>query len=348
LTSTHSLSSLLSICGTPPNGAGIYLHILWLESDPRFYLYVGQSQETQQRIQHHNDPRYRERYKSLHYYVWEKLGPNVKSAWVMLSAPGPDVLIDPLSLNLLEMWCSLTLQTLPKDTLAQYLPCETLAPQAGCHLNLASPLSQSVQSKGPEADGLGNLYASDDSLFKEYFKERVRQYRELRNSNDPFLRDYWWDNAKRAVNAANKTVRDRIRSESLEGMELPIAIRVKKSTQTFSVGPCLLSVPIELIRLAPKKILHVQCVLTESPDNDCYAQASRRSDDASRLLVRICGTDVDGKKFDGITYSNGQKCVYKANTLFDILAGRSLTESRNLPRRYMCCRQNSGRLTKYT
>lgn len=272
----------------------------------------------------------------------------MKSAWVMLSAPGPDVLIDPLSLNLLEMWCSLTLQTLPKDTLAQYLPCETLAPQAGCHLNLASPLSQSVQSKGPEADGLGNLYASDDSLFKEYFKERVRQYRELRNSNDPFLRDYWWDNAKRAVNAANKTVRDRIRSESLEGMELPIAIRVKKSTQTFSVGPCLLSVPIELIRLAPKKILHVQCVLTESPDNDCYAQASRRSDDASRLLVRICGTDVDGKKFDGITYSNGQKCVYKANTLFDILAGRSLTESRNLPRRYMCCRQNSGRLTKYT
>jgi len=51
---------LISIGGTIPKGAGIYLHILWREGETHSYLYVGQSTETETRIRHHNDPEYRQ------------------------------------------------------------------------------------------------------------------------------------------------------------------------------------------------------------------------------------------------------------------------------------------------
>jgi hypothetical protein len=128
----------------------IYLHVLWVEGEAEiFYLYVGQSTEAELRIEHHNDPKWRKGHPSQHYYVWEKLGPNVRSAWVMLSAPNLSVIaVDPLSLDLLDMWSSLFLQTLPKSTLPQFLPSDWLSPRAGCHLNVASPLHQRVRSDG--------------------------------------------------------------------------------------------------------------------------------------------------------------------------------------------------------
>ena len=43
---TIMVTDLISIGGTIPKGAGIYLHILWREGEPNSYLYVGHSTET--------------------------------------------------------------------------------------------------------------------------------------------------------------------------------------------------------------------------------------------------------------------------------------------------------------
>jgi len=43
---TIIITDLISIGGTIPKGAGIYLHILWREGEPNSYLYVGHSTET--------------------------------------------------------------------------------------------------------------------------------------------------------------------------------------------------------------------------------------------------------------------------------------------------------------
>ena len=78
---------------------------------------------------HHRDPEYRAKNLSLHYFVWDRGDKNkmykVKEEFVFLSATDR---VDPLLLNLLEMWCCLMLQTLTKNALAKYLPANMVAP----------------------------------------------------------------------------------------------------------------------------------------------------------------------------------------------------------------------------
>src|SRR5438874_1612303 len=71
----------------------------------------------------------------------DQLGPNVKLEWIILVVPQPDVLVEPLLLNCMEMGSAALLQTFPKRLLNHYLPGEALLQLAGCHLNVASPLS---------------------------------------------------------------------------------------------------------------------------------------------------------------------------------------------------------------
>jgi hypothetical protein len=186
-----------------------------------FYLYVGQSTETWARLTHHNNLEYRTRNNSLHYYIWSLLGPNANSAWVMLSSP--EVFVNSLALNLLEMWCALILQTLPKSTLEKYLPNVPLSPRAGCHLNLASPLTQLTRSAILEESGLGNLYASQDPLCKTYLETRRKEYGQLKFAGDLMLRDYFWDNSERGLKATRKTTRSQIRRKFLEGCKQTVS-----------------------------------------------------------------------------------------------------------------------------
>ena len=67
----------------------------------------------------------------------------VEEEFVFLSATDR---VDPLLLNILEMWCCLMLQTLTKNALAKYLPANMVAPYAGTHLNIAIPLHQAPYS----------------------------------------------------------------------------------------------------------------------------------------------------------------------------------------------------------
>jgi hypothetical protein len=299
-------------------------------------------------MRNHENPDYRKRHPCLHYFVWDSLGPDVKSAWAILSAPEPTNKLDTLTLNGLEMWSALVLQTLPKDLLTRYLNCprEKLSPRAGCHLNIASPLSQSDQSNRPEDIELGNIYKSDDPAMREYYKERQGQYLQLRVANDPILRNYWWDNHRRGVEARSDNNRKSTRTMILDGMKAKVGLHNR--VQTFHLGPCTFRIPLTVVRLDLSKPVHVQCVITDEPDNDCYALDSSPSDDAARLLMRLRGTNTDGKRFDGPAYAGGTKTVFQTNSLFDLLVGRSLKESLQLPRRSKRMKESGKRQTKYT
>jgi hypothetical protein len=191
---TDHLVSLLSIGGTVPEGPGIYLHIL----GSRPYLYVGQSIGTTGRLKDHNNPKFRREHPALHYFAWEKLGPEVESAWVMLSTPNLESIEDRRMLNLQEMADSVLLQTLSKELLSRYLPGTMLSPLAGCHLQIQSPLAQTNSTESPQEQRV-NIHQSSDPLVQEYSEDYQRQYRLLRNSTDPLLSGYWWENQKKQV-----------------------------------------------------------------------------------------------------------------------------------------------------
>ena len=250
------------------------------------------------------------------------------------------------------MWCCLILQTLPTQTLAQYLS-HGLAARAGCHLNIASPLSQSSRSRELEIGSFGNPHASNDPLIRKYSEEQAIQYRALRISDDPILRDYYWQNPIKAGESAMKTGRVISCKRAASGNDIKVYVVPQRSSQNISIGPCVLSIPVNLVKLAHRQHIHVQCIVTETPDIDRYAQKSDHTEDGSRLVVRISGTDARGKEFDAFLQSSRMKAIARANSIYDLLVGRSHAESRGLPRRCYYTRakgrgKDGGRVTIYT
>lgn len=124
-------------------GAGVYLHILWRESDPsRFWLYVGQALIFCVRINNHNDPVRRRKNPCLHYSVWDS-APEMQSRFVtLLTLSQPECHQSHLILNMAEMWMSLVFQTLTGLHLEQFLPDGMTVAWLGYHLNVALPLWQ--------------------------------------------------------------------------------------------------------------------------------------------------------------------------------------------------------------
>ena len=95
------------------------MHLLWRVEDPTdCRLYVGQSLEIANRITHHEDMNYRKRHPSFHNYLWdlneEDPSKRVESRFIFLCAFTGRAQPDPLIPNMLEMWVSLTLQSLSR------------------------------------------------------------------------------------------------------------------------------------------------------------------------------------------------------------------------------------------
>lgn len=90
------------------------MHIIWPKDDPATYwLYVGQSSNMKVRLDQHRDPFYRAQNPNLHYHVLDSQGTN--DVFVNLSEPFDMKSKDAdLYLNMLEMWCCLLFQTLPR------------------------------------------------------------------------------------------------------------------------------------------------------------------------------------------------------------------------------------------
>ena len=60
------------------------MHILWDSIQPtitKYYLYVGQSQNIQERVERHENPWNRAKNPSLHYHCWK---PGIESIFVVL------------------------------------------------------------------------------------------------------------------------------------------------------------------------------------------------------------------------------------------------------------------------
>ena len=134
------------------------MHILWDPRQPtitKYYLYVGQSQNIQERVQRHENPWNRAKNPSLHYHCWK---PVMESIFVVL---GYTRETSPLLLNLLELLCCLIFQTLQSRDLEEYLPPGTA--RTGCHLNIANPLLQSFSET-----------TSDNYERKEFFRDLLQ------------------------------------------------------------------------------------------------------------------------------------------------------------------------------
>lgn len=168
-------------------------------------------------IQNHRDPKYRLKNSSLHYFLWDhNPWDEVEDTFVFLSILKDGM--DPLLLNLLEMWCCLVLQTLPRKSLIAYLPKAMVSPNAGMHLNIALPLHQSsICDDVDTCEILGN-YHSDDPLTQQYYSSLRRNFYDMKYSPNQLLREYYLDTQKNSRLKSNKTKRENTASAMLRGV----------------------------------------------------------------------------------------------------------------------------------
>ncbi len=208
------------------------MHLLWRVEDPtdcRFY--VGQSLEIANRICHHEDINYRKRHPSFHYYWWDlnKEDPSkrIESRYIFPCAFTETTQLDPLILNMLEMWVSLILQSLSKSVFEDYLPSNTLALSAERHLNLMNPLYQSSQTpERAEALLSINVYRTKDPSRHEYYQQMRRCFHNMKDSPDPEYRRYYEETTKRAAVKRSETVNQITRQECLNGKFVQVSNKV--------------------------------------------------------------------------------------------------------------------------
>ena len=69
------------------------------------------------------------------------------------------------------------------------------------------------------------------------------------------------------------------------------------------------------------------------PDEARYVLNARDDDGAARMVLRIKGTMESGEEFDCLAFAGGEANVLYMNSFYDVLVGRTLEESKSLPRR---------------
>jgi hypothetical protein len=151
-------------------------------------------------------------------------------------------------------------------------------------------------------------------MAKEYYRKRQNEYLELRHSEDPILRDFWWENRKRRHKNYSKSARSKTAEALLAGDEVNVHFVKDRGTnhvaQLVVIGGQTLRINHSVVKLDQTQKLYVQCVITDEPDGHCYARDSRPSDDASRLVMKIGGTNSEGETFDAIPFARGKKYCF--------------------------------------
>ena len=249
------------------------------------------------RLENHKDPKYRAKYQSLHYYVWD-LGLadkelEVEEKFVFLAITDGDV--DPL-LNLMEMWCSLILQTLTENALQAYLLKGTLSPYAGGHLNVALPVHQSIQGD-PIWDELSDdIYHSKDPSIQAYCASLRENYFNLKISPNTVLRELYKQKVRMSHLARAETSRQKSAQKSLEGRD--VAVLCDKWRQRFSISHWNIGISRKVVHLDHGAILYVNCDLVPGRHPNCYAELSQKTDPSTRLGIHLKGTDKFGNSFN--------------------------------------------------
>jgi hypothetical protein len=251
--------------------------------------------------------------------------------------------VDPLLLNLLEMWCCLMLQTLTKNALAKYLPANMVAPYAGTHLNIAIPLHQAPYSVTVDTQD-PSMYHTSDPMVAQYYTSLRRRFYELKFSPNIVLRDYYAKVMRQRVITRVQTNQKKL-VKVLEGVEKLIKIHYNRSgsaQQGFFVGYFYFTVSRKWVHIEHNTPIQVRFEsITEDEFRrkgnypNVYCLKATKDDPASRLAVFIEGTSDNGAPFAGWLRSDAEKQVFKVNTLVDMLEGGSMTKSRHLPRRWI-------------
>ena len=249
--------------------------------------------------------------------------------------------VDPLLLNLLEMWCALTLQTLTLNALREYLPEGAVAPYAGRHLNVALPIHQSDPVNAVKFPHLENMYHSQDPLVRRYYASLCRRFHDLKFSPSALAREYydhfWQTKAYIRRNNARLTTAKEIQI----GKEVYVYETCHKNDHqyTFYINGFFFTLNRTIAHLPPGVTpIHVRCDLTEDKSSHpyVYAQKCLEDDPCRRLGVLVEGNDEYGKPFSGWITSYGVKQVKRMNTFVDWLEGKDMiTVSKMLPRRWI-------------
>lgn len=300
------------------------------------------------RLDHHQDPEYRAKNPSLHYFVWDRGNENkmyeVEEEFIFLSATDR---VDPLLLNLLEMWCCLMLQTLTKNALAKYLPANMVAPYAGTHLNIAIPLHQAPYSVMVDTQD-PSMYHTSDPMVAQYYTSLRRRFYELKFSPNMALRDYYAKVMRQRVITRVQTNQKKL-VKALEGVEKLVKLYPNSGVgsvhQQFLLAYFTFTISRKWVRLEQNAPVQVRFEhITEDEFRrkgnhpNVYCLKATKDDPASRLAVFVEGTSDNGAPFAGWLRSNAEKQVFKINTLVDMLEGGSMTKSRHLPRRWIMLR----------
>lgn len=282
------------------------MHILWdpaKELAGSSYLYVGQSGNIQERIRRHNDPWNRARHPSLHYHLWDSK-PGMNSAFVIL---GNTENLPQLQLNLLESWCSLIFQTLPRTDLRTYLPKGTVL--LGCHLNVAHPLWQSFtsckQDHYERKEKFRELVLTCDPMMADYYRSLARAFHELKDSSNPVLRVYWLAAHHRSQVGSSAAKMAKILSKLLGGVEKVVNASTN-SQQNITVGYVNFRIHKREVVLEHSSYVHAQGFLTDGSNAERYALDALPEDPAIRFGIKIIGTDIFGKSFCRYISSRGQ------------------------------------------
>lgn len=242
----------------------------------------------------------------------------VEEEFVFLSATDR---VDPLLLNLLEMWCCLMLQTLTKNALAKYLPANMVAPYAGTHLNIAIPLHQApycvlVDTQDP------SMYHTSDPMVAQYYTSLRRRFYELKFSPNIVLRDYYAKVMRQRVITRVQTNQKKL-VKVLEGVEKLVKIHIERTGSTrqwFVQGYFTFTISRKWVHLEHNTPIQVRFEsITEDEFRrkgnypNVYCLKATKDDPASRLAVFVEGTSDNGAPFAGWLRSNGQKRVFKMN-----------------------------------
>jgi hypothetical protein len=98
------------------------------------------------------------------------------------------------------------------------------------------------------------------------------------------------------------------------------------------VDSYLFNIAKGVVRLNHATLLYVQCLIHENSHPSCFARDST-TEDASRVVVQICGENEEGNHFDLRAQASGPATVSKMNNVYDILVGRTEEESQSLHNR---------------
>jgi hypothetical protein len=343
-----------------------YLHVIWTSSEPdRFLLYGGQTLNPRSRVANHEDPHFRERYPSLHYFAME--APGSKAQFIVLANVGTEEYpYRDLIQNILEMWACLMFFTLLKDDLAKYLPKNVRIPRAMIGLNIALPLWQGCTGRqptsfwqrngnGPVANEILNRVQQDEDENPNHLRDLWRDYRRalrkrflmFRDSPYQSHRDYYWKCKRRAVALANAArIANILRKLLTSGM----LKNVKVDTQAPRVTPSYLVILWRTLVLGLPagstlgSVVKVRVDLSPEGQSHPHVCATLAEDDdpASRLAVEVSGETKTGEKRRLWLHTQGIKAVKKVNTLVDKLEGVPEEVIMKTARRWIAPTKSSG------